>query len=89
MGEGDRFRIGRREGFDARAYKDRFDALERAGRYVHGEADFVMAFAPESVLDAGCGTGRVALELARRRHMLAWIECGCRRWGHSNSSGLK
>ena len=25
-----------------------------------------MRFAPESVLDAGCGTGRVAIELARR-----------------------
>ena len=33
---------------------------------VHEEADFVEAFAPSSVLDAGCGTGRVAIELARR-----------------------
>ena len=33
---------------------------------VHGEADFVEAFSPTRVLDAGCGTGRVAIELARR-----------------------
>jgi len=33
---------------------------------MHGEADFVEALLPRSVLDAGCGTGRVAIELARR-----------------------
>ncbi|HVW33308.1 MAG TPA: class I SAM-dependent methyltransferase [Acidimicrobiia bacterium] len=33
---------------------------------MHGEADFVEALGPRSVLDAGCGTGRVAIELARR-----------------------
>ena len=33
---------------------------------VHGEADLVASFAPASVLDAGCGSGRVAIELARR-----------------------
>lgn len=32
----------------------------------HGEADFVMSFSPRRVLDAGCGTGRVAIELAER-----------------------
>jgi ubiquinone/menaquinone biosynthesis C-methylase UbiE len=32
---------------------------------VHGEAAFVRAYAPKTVLDAGCGTGRVAIELAR------------------------
>ncbi|MCA1691463.1 MAG: class I SAM-dependent methyltransferase [Actinobacteria bacterium] len=36
------------------------------GENVHGEADLVTAFHPRSVLDAGCGTGRVAVELARR-----------------------
>lgn len=36
------------------------------GRDVHGEADFVQRLRPRSVLDAGCGTGRVAIELARR-----------------------
>jgi SAM-dependent methyltransferase len=33
---------------------------------VHGEAAFVEALGVRSVLDAGCGTGRVAIELARR-----------------------
>ena len=37
-----------------------------AGENVHGEADLVESFGPRSVLDAGCGTGRVARELARR-----------------------
>lgn len=47
-------------------YQRRFDALAASGADVHGEADFVAALAPASVLDAGCGTGRVAVELARR-----------------------
>ena len=34
--------------------------------HVHGEADFLARFGPATVLDAGCGTGRVAAELARR-----------------------
>ena len=33
---------------------------------MHGEADLVESLGPRSVLDAGCGTGRVAIELARR-----------------------
>lgn len=49
---------------------DQYDATyrerEKAGENVHGEADFVQTFAPKSVLDAGCGTGRVGIELARR-----------------------
>ena len=36
------------------------------GHDVHGEARFVMGLRPRSVLDAGCGTGRVAIELTRR-----------------------
>ena len=47
-------------------YQRRFDALAARGSDVHGEATFVVGFAPGSVLDAGCGTGRVAIELARR-----------------------
>jgi len=33
---------------------------------MHGEATFVEALGVRSVLDGGCGTGRVAIELARR-----------------------
>ncbi|HTH07735.1 MAG TPA: class I SAM-dependent methyltransferase, partial [Ilumatobacteraceae bacterium] len=52
--------------WDGDEYQKRFDDLADKGVDVHGEADFVMRFAPTSVLDAGCGTGRVARELARR-----------------------
>jgi SAM-dependent methyltransferase len=48
------------------SYQRRFDALAEQGADVHGEADFVAGLSPASVLDAGCGTGRVAIELARR-----------------------
>ncbi len=47
-------------------YDDRWARMAAAGRSVHGEADFVCRYEPESVLDAGCGTGRVAIELAAR-----------------------
>jgi len=52
-------------GFDGRAYQARFDALAEQGVDVHGEAAVVRTFGPSTVLDAGCGTGRVAIELAR------------------------
>jgi SAM-dependent methyltransferase len=32
----------------------------------HGEVAFVQRYSPGTVLDAGCGTGRVAIELAHR-----------------------
>ena len=47
-------------------YDQRWEELAAAGKNVHGEADFVEGLGPQSVLDAGCGTGRVAIELARR-----------------------
>lgn len=47
-------------------YQRRFDELAAGGNDVHGEAAFVLGLGPASVLDAGCGTGRVAIELARR-----------------------
>ncbi len=52
--------------WDGDEYQQRFDALAARGVDVHGEAAFVMRRSPRSVLDAGCGTGRVAIELARR-----------------------
>ena len=48
------------------AYDARFTALAASGHNPHGEVDFVEQLAPRAVLDAGCGTGRVAIELARR-----------------------
>lgn len=53
-------------GRDPDEYDRRFAEEAQAGRDMHGEADFVQSLGPSSVLDAGCGTGRVAIELARR-----------------------
>src|SRR5436190_11936077 len=49
-----------------RRYAERFAALAASGADPHGEARFVttLADAPARVLDAGCGTGRVAMRLA-------------------------
>jgi SAM-dependent methyltransferase len=47
-------------------YDRRFADLAARGVDMHGEATFVEALGVRCVLDAGCGTGRVALELARR-----------------------
>lgn len=52
----------------AEAYAARFRALEAKGVDVHGEARLVEVLrpAPARVLDAGCGTGRIAARLAGR-----------------------
>ena len=50
----------------AATYDHRWAEMAARGENVHGEADFVESLQPRSVLDAGCGTGRVAIELARR-----------------------
>jgi SAM-dependent methyltransferase len=57
-------------------YDERWAELAAAGEEIHGEAALVMrlletataemAVRSSAVLDAGCGTGRVAIELARR-----------------------
>ncbi|MEO8457375.1 MAG: class I SAM-dependent methyltransferase [Chloroflexota bacterium] len=48
------------------AYDATYEHRAAEGQNVHGEADFVQTFSPQSVLDAGCGTGRVGRELAQR-----------------------
>ena len=62
-------------------YDTRWTAMEAAGESVHGEADLVSvllesyACGPQSsVLDAGCGTGRVAIELDRRGTAVAGVD---------------
>ncbi len=47
-------------------YDARWKRMAASGQNPHGEADFVARFAPASVLDGGCGTGRVGIELAAR-----------------------
>jgi SAM-dependent methyltransferase len=52
--------------WDGDRYQRRFDELAAGGADVHGEADLVTRWRPATVLDAGCGTGRVARQLATR-----------------------
>lgn len=52
--------------WDGDDYQRRVERITAATDAPHGEADLVMAERPRSVLDAGCGTGRVAIELAGR-----------------------
>ena len=51
---------------DLEEYYTRWQRLEVTGQSAHGEADFIESLQPRSVLDAGCGMGRVAIELSRR-----------------------
>lgn len=53
-------------GTSGRDYAARFAALASTGADVHGEAALCASLAPPGarVLDAGCGTGRVAIRLA-------------------------
>jgi SAM-dependent methyltransferase len=55
-----------RQRVDLDEYEQRWKKLAESGENPHGEADLVCAFAPGSVLDAGCGMGRVAIELTNR-----------------------
>lgn len=48
--------------------------MEAAGHEVHGEADLVDALGGQVILDAGCGTGRVAAELARRGRQVVGVD---------------
>ncbi|MGH1492986.1 MAG: class I SAM-dependent methyltransferase [Acidimicrobiales bacterium] len=63
-----------RERVDLDEYNVRWDQLEAQGKSVHDEADFIAALKGDLVLDAGCGTGRVAVELARRGHVVVGID---------------
>lgn len=66
-------------------YDAPYEARAAAGIDIHGEATFLMqlfaeqltARAPEAgprVLDAGCGTGRIAIELARRGCQIVGVD---------------
>lgn len=50
----------------AEAYAERFRSLAASGQDSHGEARFVTGLVepPARVLDAGCGTGRIAVRLS-------------------------
>ena len=58
------------------SYDEAFRALAAGGADVHGEAAYIDALvAPGSrLLDAGCGTGRVGVELHRRGHQVTGVD---------------
>jgi SAM-dependent methyltransferase len=66
-------------------YDAPYEARAAAGANVHGEADLIASLlratvlppgadTPQHVLDAGCGTGRIAIELARRGFAVVGID---------------
>jgi SAM-dependent methyltransferase len=63
-------------GVTGRDYAARFDELAATGADVHGEASFCAALLPAGarVLDAGCGTGRVAIRLAELGYEVTGVD---------------
>jgi SAM-dependent methyltransferase len=55
-----------RSAVDLDDYESRWDLMAARGENPHGEVDFVMGFSPKTALDAGCGFGRVGIELNAR-----------------------
>lgn len=70
--------LARAQGGDdyARAFAQRFRDLAARGEDVHGEAACVEQIAPppRTVLDAGCGTGRIAIRLAERGYHVVGVD---------------
>jgi SAM-dependent methyltransferase len=60
----------------AARYAERFRARAARGDDVHGEAAFVAGLVepPARVLDAGCGTGRVAIRLAELGYAVVGVD---------------
>ncbi|MEU5166920.1 class I SAM-dependent methyltransferase [Streptomyces mutomycini] len=57
-------------------YAQRFSRLAESGHHVHGEATFCAALLKPAarVLDAGCGTGRIAIRLAALGHSCTGVD---------------
>lgn len=81
-------------------YHARFERMDAEGRSTHGEADFIDGLRPASILDAGCGMGRVAIELHQRGYDVEGVDLDAdlleyaRRaaphlpWHHADLAGL-
>lgn len=70
-----------RRSVDLDKYDARWDAMAARGESVHGEADAVSRLTRDhfdgralTVLDAGCGTGRLAIELVNRGHRVVGVD---------------
>ena len=66
---------------DLHKYDARWEAMAARGDNVHGEADALTRLIDTEfdgrscrILDAGCGTGRLAVELARRGHTVTGVD---------------
>ena len=58
-------------------YDQRWDAMAARGDSIYGEADFVERLIGDRkvrLLDAGCGTGRLAIEMVRRGHHAVGVD---------------
>ena len=63
-----------RQRVDLDEYHTRWDRLAAEGASVHDEADLVCVLEVDRIVDAGCGTGRVAAELARRGKTVVGVD---------------
>jgi SAM-dependent methyltransferase len=70
-----------REQIDLEKYDARWEAMAARGDNVHGEADAVIRLIETHlggrvcrIFDAGCGTGRLAVELERRGHTVTGVD---------------
>ncbi len=72
-------------------YDEAWTQLAAAGRDPHGEVAFLERLHERypdvtgPILDAGCGTGRVAIELARRGHQTAGTDIDADMLGHARA----
>lgn len=75
-------------GGDGESYAARFTALATAGVDVHGEATLCSRLVPPParVLDAGCGTGRVAIRLAELGYDCAGVDLDASMLGQARAS---
>lgn len=69
----ERWRLWRRR-VNLGEYDTRWDRLAADGARVHDEAELVASLGGDRILDAGCGTGRVAIELSRRGKSVVGVD---------------